>query len=77
MNRRFVTAADVLRVDSAGGRECVVRSADRITPLARDVARDKGVRFVVRDDPPPERAEPAGPPVTPGHPGRPRVRCHG
>lgn len=47
MSRRVVTADDVLRVAAAGGAELMLSPADRVTPLARDVARDKGVRLVV------------------------------
>ena len=48
--RRVVTADDVLRCARAGGTELVVAPADRVTPLARDVAHDRGVRIVVDDD---------------------------
>lgn len=52
--RRVHTADDVLRLAQTGGAELVVGPDDRLTPLARDVARERGVRVVVDD-----RATPA------------------
>lgn len=46
MKRRVVSADDVLRVARAGDAELVVAPGDRVTPLARDVARERGVRLV-------------------------------
>ncbi len=47
--RRVVTADDVLRCARSGAAELVVALTDRVTPLARDVAVDRGVRIVVDD----------------------------
>lgn len=47
--RRVVTADDVLRLARDGVTEIVVAPTDRVTPLARDVAHDKGVRLVAHD----------------------------
>lgn len=44
--RRVVTADDVLTAARAGRRELVVAPGDRVTPLARDVAQQHGVRLV-------------------------------
>ena len=52
MSRRVVTADDVLRLARSGAAELVVAPEDRLTPLARDVAHEKGIRVVV--------GEPAG-----------------
>jgi ethanolamine utilization protein EutQ len=46
MNRRVVTADDVLRVVGDGGTEVVVAPEDRLTPLARDLVHDHGLRLV-------------------------------
>lgn len=47
MKRRVVSADDVLRVARAHRTELVIAPSDRVTPLAHDVAREKGVRIVV------------------------------
>jgi ethanolamine utilization protein EutQ len=46
---RVVSADDVLRAARSGESELVVAPGDRVTPLARDVAHDKGVRIVVAE----------------------------
>lgn len=46
MSRRVVTADDVLRVVGDGGTEVVVAAEDRLTPLARDLVQDHGLRLV-------------------------------
>lgn len=48
VNRRVVTADDVLRLASHGATELVVAPGDRLTPLARDLVRERGVRLVER-----------------------------
>ncbi len=47
--RRVVCADDVLRLARSGAAELVVAPDDRVTPLARDVAHERGVRIVVDD----------------------------
>ena len=47
MSRRVHTADDVLRHAQTGATELVVEPGDLLTPLARDVANDRGVRVVV------------------------------
>ena len=44
MGRRVHTADDVLRHALRGATELVVAPGDRLTPLARDVASERGVR---------------------------------
>lgn len=46
MSRRVVTADDVLRVVGDGGTELVVAPEDRLTPLARDLVQEHGLRLV-------------------------------
>jgi ethanolamine utilization protein EutQ len=46
MSRRVHTADDVLRCARQGATELVVAPGDRVTPLARDVAQQHGVRIV-------------------------------
>lgn len=46
MGRRVHTADDVLRHALTGATELVVAPGDRLTPLARDVAGQRGVRVV-------------------------------
>ena len=46
MGRRVHTADDVLRHALTGATELVVAPGDRLTPLARDVASQRGVRVV-------------------------------
>ncbi len=68
MSRRFHTADDLLRLAASGASELVVAPGDRLTPAARDVAAERGIRIVV------------GPPEVPGNQDRgaackaPRVR---
>lgn len=69
VTRRVVTADDVLRLARSGATELVVAPGDRITPLARDVARDTGVRIVHGDT----ADRPVGPGTPPG-PTSPRLR---
>ena len=47
VRRRVVTAEEVLRIAREGGRELRIGSADRLTALARDTARDKQIAIVV------------------------------
>ncbi|HSE08001.1 MAG TPA: cupin domain-containing protein [Nocardioidaceae bacterium] len=49
MGRRVHTAADVIRHARAGAAEMVVAPTDLLTPLARDVAHERGVRVVVSE----------------------------
>lgn len=46
MGRRVHTADDVLRHALTGATELVVAPGDRVTPLARDVAAERGLRVV-------------------------------
>ena len=48
MGRRAHTAADVLRLAATGATELVVAPEDLVTPLARDLAVERGIRVVVR-----------------------------
>ena len=50
MGRRIHTADDVLRHALTGATELVVAPGDRLTPLARDVASQRGVVVVERTD---------------------------
>lgn len=65
MSRRVHTADDVLRCARAGGTELVVAPGDRVTPLARDVAQQHGVRIVT--------AGPGPAPAAPPPPGATRL----
>ncbi len=65
MTRRVVTADDVLRLARSGATELVVAPGDRVTPLARDVAHDKGVRIVERDGVAALRVGPGSAPAPP------------
>ncbi len=47
MSRRFHTADDLLRLAASGATELVVAPGDRLTPAARDVAGERGIRIVV------------------------------
>lgn len=49
MSRRVHTADDVLRHARTGAAEMVVAPTDLLTPLARDVAHERGVRVVVSE----------------------------
>ena len=57
MSSRVHTADDMLRLAGQGETELVVGPGELVTPLARDVARDKGVR-IVASVPVPEAAGP-------------------
>ena len=46
MDRRVHTADDVLRLARTGATELVLAPGERLTPLARDVAGEHGVRVV-------------------------------
>jgi ethanolamine utilization protein EutQ len=59
VSRRFHTAEDVLRLASTGATEVVVAPGDLLTPLARDVASERGIRVVI-GSPPASDAEPRG-----------------
>jgi len=48
LSRRVHTADDVLRLAGRGETELVVDPGELVTPLARDVAREKSVRIVAR-----------------------------
>jgi ethanolamine utilization protein EutQ len=52
------TADDVLGLARAGTTELVVAPGDLVTPLARDVARDHGIRLVTGPAAVPEPARP-------------------
>lgn len=56
MTRRVHTADDVLRLARTGATELVVAPGDRLTPMARDVAAERGVR--VRESAAPDPAAP-------------------
>ncbi len=58
MSRRVHTAADVLGLARTGSTELVVAPGDVLTPLARDVAAERGVRITTRV-PGPDSLEPA------------------
>lgn len=60
MSRRVHTADDVLRLANTGATEFVVEPRDMLTPLARDVANERGIR-VVAVSTPTGAAEPRGP----------------
>jgi ethanolamine utilization protein EutQ len=57
VSRRVHTADDVLRHARTGATELVVAPEDLLTPLARDVANERGVRVVVADRPDERRDE--------------------
>ena len=46
MSRRVHTADDLLRHARTGATELVIAPGDRLTPLARDVAGERGIRIV-------------------------------
>lgn len=60
MSRRVHTADDVLRHARTGATELVVAPEDLLTPLARDVANERGLRVVVADRPDERRDERRG-----------------
>lgn len=47
MSSRVHTADDLLRLARTGATELVVEPGERLTPLARDVASERGIRVVV------------------------------
>jgi ethanolamine utilization protein EutQ len=49
VSRRVHTADDVLRLALTGATELLVAPGDRLTPLARDVAHEHGLRIVAWD----------------------------
>lgn len=51
MTRRFHTADDVLRHAASGATEYVIAPGDRLTPSARDVASERRLPVVTREDP--------------------------
>jgi ethanolamine utilization protein EutQ len=57
--RRTFTSEDVRRVAESGASTLVVGAHDRLTPLARDLARDRGVTVVVQEATA-DRSEPPG-----------------
>jgi ethanolamine utilization protein EutQ len=64
VSRRVHTADDVLRLARTGATEIVVAPGDRLTPLARDVASERGIR-VAFGSPPVGGAEAEQEPRTP------------
>ena len=60
MSRRFHTADDLLRLAATGATELVVAPGDRLTPAARDVSGERGIRIVVGQAP---GTDPASSPV--------------
>ncbi len=71
MSRRVHTADDVLGLARTGATELVVAPADLVTPLARDVAAERGIRITTRD-----AASASVEPVRPARPGRPAPLRH-
>jgi ethanolamine utilization protein EutQ len=67
VSRRFHTADDVLRLGRTGATEIVVAPGEQLTPLARDVASERGIRVVIGSLPEGD-TDPRGsqPPRTPG-----------
>jgi ethanolamine utilization protein EutQ len=51
VSRRFHTADDVLRLGRTGATEIVVAPGEQLTPLARDVASERGIRVVIGSPP--------------------------
>jgi len=60
VSRRFHTVDDVLRLARTGATEVVVAPGDLLTPLARDVASERGIRVVLGSLPAGD-IEPRGP----------------
>jgi ethanolamine utilization protein EutQ len=72
------TADDVLRLARSGATELVVAAGERLTPMARDVAAERGVRVVeappgAGPDPSPATSAPPGPRTGPTTGPRPRL----
>lgn len=66
MGRRFITARDIEDLLARGEQELHIDGATVLTDLARELARDRGVRVVTVDTPPavaadaaPDRAGPS------------------
>jgi ethanolamine utilization protein EutQ len=71
MGRRVHTADDLLRHARTGATELVVAPGDRLTPLARDVASERGIRVVEAAQPErPARPSPSGRDEDDGPPAR-------
>lgn len=68
MSRRVHTADDVLSHARTGAPELVLAAGDRLTPLARDVANERGLRIVVAASEP-RPAQPAAGTAGAGPPG--------
>jgi ethanolamine utilization protein EutQ len=51
VSRRFHTADDLLRLARTGATEVVVAPGEQLTPLAQDVANDRGIRVVIGSPP--------------------------
>ena len=51
MSRRFHTADDVLRLGRTGATEILLAPGEQLTPLARDVAGERGIRGVIGSAP--------------------------
>ncbi len=75
MTRRFHTADDVLRRALTGATEYVIAPGDRLTPSARDVAGERGLRIVEREAAGPPGDQPAAGLARPR--GRPLVHVAG
>lgn len=65
VQRRTFTSDDVLRVAASGATTLVVGPHDRLTPLARDLARERGVDVVVESSAAAPFGLPAGGPGSP------------
>ncbi len=75
MGRRVHTADDVLRLARSGATELVVAAGERLTPMARDVAAERGLRIV--DAPAPDTgATRSLPGAAAGGRARPGLRLH-
>lgn len=77
MGRRVHTADDVLRLAQTGASELVIAEGERLTPMARDVAAERGIR-VVEAPAGVDQQGPPGPAVggRAGHRAGPRPRLH-
>lgn len=61
MGHRVHTVHDVLRLAESGATELLVALGERLTPMARDIAREHGVRVVETTDDDRPVPAPAGP----------------
>ena len=59
MSRRILTTATVDELLAAGATELRLGPGDIVTALAREYARDKGVRLIPGDAPAPAAGEPS------------------